>query len=240
MKRSNIAVSFCVLAASLVISGCGSDSDDPPESRVRILNASLANNAGQPVDILLNGQRLFTNVGFGATSARIEVPAGTAVPFTIQQAGTGVNVGTGNVNITHSVDQTLLVTGVPNGTGGLQYQLLALPPEDLSNTPTSTQSRVYFVNAGTNTTAAGSVASFTYTLFGGGPTTVSGVNFGEMSAAQLPASGDYTFSATVGGQTVTTTATLQGGKSYTVVLSGRTTTAGGTPGLALTVIPNNP
>jgi hypothetical protein len=206
---------------------------------VRILNASLANNAGQPVDILFNGQRIFTNVGFGATSSRIEVNAGNSIPVTIQQAGTGVTVGTTNVNITHSVDQTLLVTGVPSGSGGLQYQVIALAPEDLSSTPTSLQSRVYFVNAATNTTAAGSTASFTHTLTGNAPVTINGVNFGEMTAAQLLAEGDYTISATVGGQTVTTTTTLQGGKTYSIVLTGRTTTAGGVPALALQVIHNN-
>jgi len=239
MRLSRFSVFAAAILACFAVAGCGSDSNEQPMSRVRILNASLVSNAGQPVDILVNGQRIFTNVGFGATSARTEVPAGASVPVTIQQAGTGVTVGTSNVNITHSVDQTLLVTGVPSGTAGLQYQVVALPPEDLSSTPTSSQARIYFVNAATNTTAAGSTATFTYTLSGGTAVTVSGVNFGEMTAAQLPTEGAYTISATVGGQTVNIPMTLQGGKTYTIVLSGRTTTAGGVPALALQVILDN-
>jgi hypothetical protein len=191
------------------------------------------------VDVVINGQRYFTNVGFGATSTRLEIPAGTQQTVVVQQAGTGVDLSTGTVDITRSVDQTLLITGIPNGSGGQQYRVFALPPEDLSATPVSTQSRVYFVNAATHTTASGSTASFSYGPTGGAMTTISGVNFGEMTAAQLPNEGDYTISAIVGGQTVSTTTTLQGGKSYTVLLAGRTTTAGGVPALSLQVIQNN-
>lgn len=234
--------SLGLLAAAVVAlgsAGCGSSSNDQPQSRVRILNAAHAATAGQPVDVFVNGLRVFSNVGFGATSARIEVPAGVAVPVTVQQAGTGVTIATGTANITQSVDQTLLVTGALGGTNGQQFMTVALPPEDLSSTPTNGQVRIYFVNAAIHTTAAGSTAAFTYTPTGGTAVTIPNVNFGEMSAAQLPQSGNYTISAVVGGQTVSTTTTLVGGKTYTIVLTGRTPSAGGSPALALQVIQDN-
>ena len=228
------------LGAIVAISGCGSSSNNNvAQARVRVLNAALGTTGGQPVDVLVNGQRQFSNVGFGATSSRIQVASGNAIPITIQQAGTGVTIGTGTVNLTQGVDETILVTGVPGGSGGLQFQAIVLPPEDLTATPISTQSRVFFVNAGTNTTAGNSTATFTLMASGATVLTVGPLAFGEMSAAQLPQAGTYTISATVNGQTVSTTTTLDGGKTYTVAVTGRTTAAGGVPALSIDVILDN-
>jgi len=239
MRTSSRLWALSLAALSFAIAGCGSSSNNPPQSRVRVINAAIGATGGQSVDVQLGGQTVFTNVGFGQESNSVTVNSGTGIVAKALLAGTGTSVVSGPVNIQANVDQVLLVSGVTGGIGTLGYQVVALSPQDYSSTPSGGQIRVYFINASpTNQTA-----NFSYTVDSGAVQTnadLTNVTYLQMTPAQLPTFGSTTFTATVGGEVVNSTPiTTTGGKTYTVVLTGRTAVGGANPGLALQVIQNN-
>jgi hypothetical protein len=239
MRTSSRLWALSLAVLSFAIAGCGSSSNNPPQSRVRVINASIGANGGQSVDVQLGGQTVFTNVGYGQESGSATVNSGTGVVASALLAGTGTLIVSGPATIQPNVDQTLLVTGVTGGAGALGYQIVALSPQDYSSTPSGGQIRVYFVNAA----PVVGTTDFSYTVNGGAVQTnadLTSVNYLQMTPAQLPTFGSTTFTANVAGTIVTSTPiTTTGGKTYTVVLTGRNTLGVANPALALQVIQNN-
>jgi hypothetical protein len=234
MFRISRIGALSLLALSVGLAGCGSSGSGTPQGRVRVINAALGANAGRPVDVNIGGQT-FTNVGYGAVSSNnLTLNANQSMTVGVNSQGTGTSLGTGSVTLAQGVDQTVLIAG---GAAGQPISVFSLGPQDYGATAVSGQARVYFVNAAP-TVNPSATASFTITPTGGVPVTVNTLNYGEMSAQRaVVGSANTTVSATIGGETITSPVfDLKGGNTYSIVLTGRPTVVGGTPGLQLQVI----
>jgi hypothetical protein len=228
-----VALPLAVLTVALV--GCGGGDGDTPQGRVRVINA-LAGNATQPVDVLIHGQRVFSNVAYGTNTQSATVDALQNSSVNVVAAGTTNSIVQNNgVNIQPNIDQTIVITGLPGATGAQALQVNAFSRDDLSNPPTQGQVRFYFINAAPEATTA----DFSYSIDNGAFATnadLTAVPYLQKTGEQLPTFGNTVFRAVVGGQTVETTPILTTGqKTYIIVLTGRT--GAGTPALGLQVFP---
>ena len=232
--HSFAAISMVALAGAIGLAGCGGDDDNTPTTRLRVINA-LSSPSKQAVSTIVAGNTHseLSNITYGKEFGPAEVNVVNPVSIGISAGGT--NIATNNVNLTAGVDQPVLVTGVPGGSGVRQVVAVALSPQDLGSTPVSGQARVYFINAASDV----ATADFSYIPEGGSLTTninLQNVSYPGQTPQQLLTFGNTTFRATVGGDTVNSAVTnLIGGKTYVVVLVGRTTGAGVGPAATLEV-----
>jgi hypothetical protein len=235
MKSYPRILTLLLAVLTVALAGCGGGDGDTPQGRIRIINA-LSGNANQPVDVLINGQRVFSNVAYGTNTQSATVDAGQNTVVNVVAAGTTNSIVQNNaVNVQPNIDQTIVITGLPGAAGAQALQVNAFSRDDLSNPPTQGQVRFYFINASPDATTA----DFSYSVNNGAFATnadLTAVPYLQKTGEQLPTFGDTVFRAVVGGQTVQTTPiTTTGQKTYIIVLTGRT--GGGTPALGLQVFP---
>jgi hypothetical protein len=247
MNRSTWSGICASLAVAVALAGCGGSGNNTPQSRVRVVNALAGTNAN--IDVMSGSKVIAQNVSFGnINGAATTIDVGSPVPFTVNQTGTTSAIAsTTGLTIQPNVDEVLLITGAAGTSGSTAPQVVALSPVDLSSTPTSSQARIYFVNASPGTTGA----TFSYSVGGGASQTnaaLTDVNFTAMTPAQLPTIPNgstvaFTASVNGGAETVTSAVlpagTIKGGVTYLVVLTGRSAAAGANPALAFQVIPLN-
>jgi hypothetical protein len=215
------------LAGAIGLAGCGGDDNNTPTTRLRVINAlSSLGKSSISTTVAGNTHSELTNITYGKEFGPAEVNVVNPVSIGIN---TGAATVTNNVNLTAGVDQPVLVTGVPGAGGIQQVAAVALSPQDLGSTPVSGQARVYFINAASDV----ATADFSYIPEGGSLTTnvnLQNVSYPGQTPQQLINFGNTTFRATVGADTVNSAVTtLSGGKTYVVVLVGRTVAAGVAP-----------
>jgi hypothetical protein len=223
------------------LAGCGS-SNSGPKARVRVVNTLTGTPSS--VDVRAGNQVITTSAPFNTITPgnAVEVDASASTTVNVFAPGTTTTIASlSNATFQPNADNLILVAGVGGASGVLAPKALVLGPIDLSSTPTSSQARVYFINAAPEATTA----TFSYPVTGQAPTSVN-VALNALSAPQLPViaaspNNVITVTATVtptGGSAETvgpTTLTLSGGKTYAVVLTGRLAASGTTPGLALQI-----
>ena len=220
MNTQNLMRCAIVLALALGLAGCGSSDDDPDDGRVVFVNA-MDEPSNTPVTLVANGVNVATNIAGNTVAAgSFESPAGSQ-GFQVVNATTGGTIlGVTPVTIQPSIDQLVVLTGTPGS-----YQLTNLGRIDLdsSNTALTGNSRVYFVNAA-DATAGG--VDFGVVVQGNAtqpqfPASTQDILIRQLTNEQLigVGTGPATFSATVGGTTVSSApVNLEGTKTYVVVL----------------------
>jgi hypothetical protein len=241
MNRKNRFTSLALLSVGLLaLNGCGGGnggSNNNAEGRAFAVHA-IANASATPVDILVNNQLPFDNIGYGQLVGNPTIDAGNR-SITVQNATNGTAlVSSQSIAITEDIDQLLLIGGQIGGTGTLAPRVYNLGRVDVSDSsiPNSAQARVYFVNAVADSPVEG--ADFSYSQSGPAtnPTEGQDIDFAQLSNQVLVTNGAYTFSATLGGETVNASATTLDGRGvYLVLLTGNRAGSGQTPGLTLQV-----
>jgi hypothetical protein len=239
MKQNKRFAAFALLTVGLfALSGCGGGSDDDDNEGRAFAVHAIANASTTPVDILINNQLPFDNLGYGQVVGNPTIDSGNR-SVTVQNANDGSTIINGqSVAITEDIDQLLLIGGQIGGTGALAPRVYNVGRVDISDSsiPNSAQARVYFVNAVADSPADG--ADFSYAQSGAptSPTEGQDIDFAQLSNQILVTNGAYTFTATLGGETVNASATTLDGRGvYLVLLTGNRSGSGQTPGLALQV-----
>jgi hypothetical protein len=201
MNRKNRFTSLALLSVGLLaLNGCGGGnggSNNNAEGRAFAVHA-IANASATPVDI-----------GYGQLVGNPTIDAGNR-SITVQNATNGTAlVSSQSIAITEDIDQLLLIGGQIGGTGTLAPRVYNLGRVDVSDSsiPNSAQARVYFVNAVADSPVEG--ADFSYSQSGPAtnPTEGQDIDFAQLSNQVLVTNGAYTFSATLGGETVNASAT---------------------------------
>jgi Domain of unknown function (DUF4397) len=168
--------------------GCGSDSGGSETAQLRVLEAA----AGFPsVNILVDGETVASNLGYGSATAYLTVKSGSphvqAVPV-----GGGSPVFDQTLSISSSAHQTLLLTGTSSS-------IHAVVLTDGGTTATTGDGHVRVFNA-SNTMGASDayIVNSGTSIIGVQPTT-SGLAFGADTGYQLVAAGNYEVFLTVPG-----------------------------------------
>jgi hypothetical protein len=241
MKRFSLLglAGLAVLAPALT--GCGS-SNNTPKTRLRFIDAAVGL-SNVPLTVQVNGLNIggnLSNPAYGSETQAEVVNAGS-VPVSVLQGLT--SLATANLALTANVDQPVLFSGISGAAGAQALRLTALPPQDLSTTPSGRQPRIYFLNAAPDLNSV----NFSYTIGSGAPQTngsLQGIAYTTMTAPVLPDLGSgfasVTFTAAGDGQNVNSTATtLEGGKTYLALLAGRPAPNSGSQLLTLYVVQLN-
>lgn len=209
--RSLLPKLMAVVLVSIV-AGCGGDDPDPT-ARLRVLHASPD---APNVDVLVDGNKVLSNVPYSAVSSYLTLTAGTH-RITVNAAGTATTV--------IDVSPTLAADGAYTAiAANFVASIQPLLATDQTQAPAAGQSRLRVIHAAPD---AGPVD-----ILVNGQVVLSNVAFGAISSYLPLAAGNYNVQVNVAGTATTAiqaTVSLGSGVNYSAVAIGSVKTAASNP-----------